>query len=75
MNQSSWIAGYIFLAFLIFITMRGELPKYLGFLLASPVDNSITVTPLAPVQTGSNDNAKENFSKVVDFAKLIAMVA
>lgn len=74
MNQSSWIAGYIFLAFLVFITMRGELPKYLGFLLASPVDTGITVTPLAPVKQSSND-ATENFTKVVDFAKFIAMVA
>ncbi len=75
-NQSSWIAGYIFLAFLVYITMRGELPKYLGFLLASPVDNSIQVSPLAPVQTGSNDDrARENFAKFADVAKLIAMVA
>jgi hypothetical protein len=31
MSQSSAIAGALFLSFLIFITMKGELPKYVGF--------------------------------------------
>lgn len=78
MNQSSWVAGYIFLAFLVYITMRGELPKYMGFLFASPVDSGITVSPLAPIQTGSTDDpnkrAQENFATVVDAVKMIAMV-
>lgn len=38
MPQSNVIFFYIFAAYLIFITMRGELPKYLGFLLASPAN-------------------------------------
>ncbi len=29
MSQSNYIAGALFLAFMVFITMRGELPKYL----------------------------------------------
>lgn len=36
MNQSNVIFGFIFAAFVIFITQRGELPIYLGFLLATP---------------------------------------
>jgi hypothetical protein len=33
MNQSNVIAFYIFTAFLIYITMRGELPTYIGFIV------------------------------------------
>ena len=36
MNQSTIIFGYLFAAFVIFITMRGELPVYMGFLLSTP---------------------------------------
>lgn len=36
MRQSSVIFFYMFAAFLIFITMRGELPVYMGFLLVPP---------------------------------------
>lgn len=35
MPQSSVIFGYLFVAFLIFITMRGELRRYMGFLLGT----------------------------------------
>jgi hypothetical protein len=28
MSQSSYIAGFIFAGFLIFITIKGELPQY-----------------------------------------------
>lgn len=34
MQQSNTIFAYLLIAFVVFITMRGELPKYLGFLLA-----------------------------------------
>lgn len=33
MSQTSIIAASIFIAFLIFITVRGELPKYLAVLV------------------------------------------
>jgi hypothetical protein len=36
MPQSNVIFFYMFAAFFVFITLRGELPKYMGFLLASP---------------------------------------
>jgi hypothetical protein len=32
-NQSTIIAGTLLIAFLIFITMRGSLPRYMGFLV------------------------------------------
>lgn len=33
MDQSTYIFGMLFLAFLIFITMRGELPDYISTLV------------------------------------------
>lgn len=33
MPQSNVIFAYLFAAFVIFVTMRGKLPKYLGFVL------------------------------------------
>jgi hypothetical protein len=33
MNQSNVIFGFLLAAFIVFITMRGELPVYMGFLL------------------------------------------
>ncbi|MDE2020305.1 MAG: hypothetical protein KGJ13_08225 [Patescibacteria group bacterium] len=34
--QSNVIFFYLFAAFFVFITMRGELRKYMGFLLSTP---------------------------------------
>lgn len=28
MSQESWIAAFLMIGFVVFITMRGELPKY-----------------------------------------------
>jgi hypothetical protein len=35
-SQSNVIFAYLLIAYLIFITMRGELPIYMGFLLGGP---------------------------------------
>lgn len=35
-NQSSVIFGFLLVAWLVFITQRGELPVYWGFLAKSP---------------------------------------
>lgn len=42
MPQSNVIFFFVFAAFFVFITMRGELPKYLGFLLASPSTGTVS---------------------------------
>lgn len=86
MNQSTIIFGYLFVAFLIFITQRGALPVYMGFILSKP-----KVNPSGPTASGSgvlsNDaysntakqsdlDAKraENFaSTVTSFAKVAAV--
>lgn len=41
--QSNVIFFYLFAAFFVFITMRGELPKYMGFLLSTPQQPTKTV--------------------------------
>jgi hypothetical protein len=38
--QSNVIFFFVFAAFFVFITLRGELPKYMGFLFASPATGS-----------------------------------
>lgn len=40
MNQSTTIFGFLAIAFLIFITQRGELPTYWGLLVKSPQGSS-----------------------------------
>jgi hypothetical protein len=35
MDQSNIIAGMVIVAFIIFITVRGELPTYMGFLFGA----------------------------------------
>ena len=62
--QSNVIFFYLFAAFFVFITMRGELPKYMGFLLSSPTKaatpttqvsgNSFVTDTLAQVSGGGN---------------------
>lgn len=49
MNQSAVIFGYLFVAFLVFITMKGELPVYAGFLLSTPTPAPATVKTSAGV--------------------------
>lgn len=40
MSQSNYIAGSIFLAFLIFITVKGELPAYKAAILGGTASQS-----------------------------------
>jgi hypothetical protein len=70
--QSNVIFFYLFAAFLVFITMRGELPKYLGFLLASPVNgankSALSRGPDLPDLSRSPD-----FGKIANIAKVAAL--
>lgn len=65
MNQSNVIAAYLFGAFFVFITARGELPKYAGFLLGS---GATPTTPTPPVKIGFN------MGDAIEVAKTAAMV-
>lgn len=42
MSQSSAIFGALFVAYFVFITVRGELPTYAGFLLSAPQGSGTT---------------------------------
>lgn len=61
MNQSTVIFGFLFAAFLVFITQRGELPIYLGFILA---------TPKQPVAPAPNTSASIDATTALKFAAL-----
>jgi len=45
--QSNVIFFYLFAAFFVFITMRGELRKYMGFLLSTPQASATPTTQVA----------------------------
>jgi hypothetical protein len=70
MRQSSVIFFFLFIAFLIFITQRGELPVYLGLLLMSPptgsgaggtVPTNVTITPLGQSSSASASSQVANY--------------
>lgn len=53
MNQSTVIFGFLFAAFFIFITQKGELGIYWGFLVSSPQQPSSGPTATASGGTAS----------------------
>lgn len=57
MPQSNAIFAFIFIGFLFFITARGELRKYMGYLLASPQGGG---------GTGSSANAATGISSAIN---------
>lgn len=71
MQQSNFIFGMILIAFIVFITVRGELPTYLSLLRGS--GNSTTANNVSdtPVEKTGNvlDSAEmslENAGKILD---------
>lgn len=73
MNQSTVITGCLALAFLIFITIKGELPIYMGFLLGSGTGAS--ATPSAPtIDTRSSPAGGPSQVSMADAAKLAMLV-
>lgn len=53
MQQSSVIFFFLFAAFIVFVTQRGELPTYLGLLLLSPASGSTGGTSSGTVNSAS----------------------
>lgn len=51
MPQSNVIMAFVFAAFIVFVTQRGELPVYLGFLLATPKPSAAPTPSPATVAT------------------------
>lgn len=81
MSQSNIIAGFMTLAFVVYITIKGELPVYLGFLLAEPVGGSSNTTASA-ANTGAvvaqktaamNDTNIKNVSNLAVTVSKLAM--
>lgn len=54
MPQSNVIFFFLFAAFFVFITLRGELRKYMGFLLSSPVAPATRVNITGGSVTGGD---------------------
>lgn len=46
-QQSNVIFAALFIAFLAFITMRGELRRYMGFLIGTPTGGTSPAAPAA----------------------------
>jgi hypothetical protein len=70
MSQSNVIFAAIFIAYLIFITVRGEIPIYLGLLLRSPAQNppgSATATAASGVNAGQAANAATATASLAGF--------
>lgn len=74
MNQSTIIFGYLAVAFLIFITQRGELPLYWGFLVSSPQAPASGPTTTKTGQLTNGDVAK-SAARIADLASTLAMFA
>jgi hypothetical protein len=53
MQQSSVIFFFLFAAFIVFITQRGELPTYLGLLFLSPAKATGSTTTVMSIIPGS----------------------
>jgi hypothetical protein len=77
LNQSNIIAAFLAVAFVVFITQRGELGIYLGFFFgggSAPVAPAASSTTPA-VQTGSNAPSNSDVasaaSSVAEFAPLL----
>ncbi len=58
LSQSSVITFYLFAAFLVFITIRGELATYVGFFIGG----SGTATPSGPTNSASLSSARDQLT-------------
>jgi hypothetical protein len=68
MSQSNVIFAAIFIAYLIFITARGEIPIYLGLLLKSPAQPPATAaTAASGVNVGQASNAATATASLAGF--------
>lgn len=77
MDQSTYIAGTIIAGFVIFVTVRGELPRYMGFLFGSPNQAAPTITPQQFGFSAPSGNAspaggggQANSSSMGDYVKM-----
>lgn len=74
MQQSSVIFFYLFVAFVVYITQRGELPTYLGLLLASPPKAVPQNAPTTTADSSSGVTASDVFKVGAEALPYIAML-
>jgi hypothetical protein len=55
--QSSWIAAFLLIGFLVFITARGELPSYLSVLLGTAKSASPSTATNASASQSTINNS------------------
>lgn len=73
MRWDNVIFAYLFIAYMIFITLRGELPIYMGFLLSSASSTaSTTSATTATSATSANATAVSNLGGMLSTVKTIA---
>jgi len=70
--QSNVIFFYLFAAFFVFITMRGELRKYMGFLFSTPTASGGTYSANLPPVGSTASNTSPDWKKISDIAQVAA---
>lgn len=53
MNQTSWIAAFLFLGFIVFVTIRGELPQYKDAILGGETTSDAQAAATAATNAAS----------------------
>jgi hypothetical protein len=56
MNQTSWMAGSIFIGFVVFVTIRGELTLYKDAIFGSGAEKAVQISALDTILAVSKGN-------------------
>lgn len=68
-NQSGVIFGFVFAAFFVYITLKGELPIYAGLLLLSPASgNAVSVGGAGPTANNPTSQATSAANSLISAA-------
>ena len=74
-NQSAVIFGALFVAYFVFITVRGELPIYAGFLLSTPSGGQAGGPAPGVSQVGANSSAASSAAASVTSGIITGAIA
>lgn len=56
MPQSNVIFGFLFIGFMVWVTVRGELATYIGYLIRPKVTGTNTASAATNTQSGPNSS-------------------
>lgn len=73
MPQSNVIFFYLFAAFFVFITLRGELRKYMGFLFSSPTGPQVSRGADLGPATANPNNTSPDWQRLGQIAKVASL--